>query len=620
LRCGAAEPIGRFVVRWIFAAAAKSGQPFRLPFDPAVEAAMIEWKQPAFFIELLVILTGSLASVLVCRRLRVPDIVAYLLAGAVIGPHALGLVKDSENIRFFADFGVAFLLFELGLEFSLPKLFGLRRSVFGLGSLQVLLTTAALAGLLVGIGGYAVIPALVIGGALALSSTAIVVRELRRLKLIHRHHAQMAVGVLIFQDIAAVLLLALVPALGGVDGSPVYVQIGWALGRSLLLGAILLGVAQWVLPWIFREVAKTGAEEVFVLSTLVIVLLSGWLTSLFGLSMAFGAFIIGVMLGESEFRHQVEMDIRPFRDMLMGLFFAGIGMRLDVRLLASDWPVLLAGTALLVLCKGVVATVSALLMGESRYSAGKTGVILAQAGEFGFALIALATEVGILAPAMSSRVLLMALASMVLSPFLIRYSFEITQATAWLFRLKNPPREQEMSHIPEDLSNHVILAGYGRVGQMIAKFLKANGIPFIALDLDSEQIKRGRAAGEPVIYGSCGRIELLKRCHIERARLAILTFKSLKEAQRVIGQIRALGYGLPIIVRTQHHGDCVGLINAGADHVVPEMFESSLLIASEVLAVLGFARDRIERQVADERLRHVGAGFSPRSGTEFIAG
>jgi CPA2 family monovalent cation:H+ antiporter-2 len=574
---------------------------------------MIEWKQPMFFIELLVILIGSLVSVVVCRRLRIPDIVAYLLAGAVIGPHALGLVKDSEDIRFFSEFGITFLLFELGLEFSLPKLLGLRRSVFGLGSLQVLLTTVALAGLLIWIGGYPAIPALVIGDALALSSTAIVASELRRLKLIHRHHAQMAVGVLIFQDIAAVLLLILVPALGGVaDGPPMHVQIEWAIGKSILLGAILLGAAQWMLPRIFREVAKTGAEEIFVLSTLVIVLLSGWLTSAFGLSMAFGAFIIGAMLGESEFRHQVEMDIRPFRDMLMGLFFVGIGMKLDIKLLVSDWQVLLAGTILLILCKSVLATVSALLMGESRNSAGKTGVILAQAGEFGFALIALAAEVGIVTPGEGSRVLLVALASMALSPLLIRYSFEITQTTAWVLGLKNLPRDKEMSHIPEFLSDHVILAGYGRVGQMIAKFLKANNISYIALDLDSEQVKRGRAAGEPVIYGSCGRIGLLQRCHIDRARLAILTFKSLKEAQRVIGQIRALGYGLPIIVRTQHHGDCVELINAGADHAVPEMFEASLLIAAEVLALLGFTREKIEQQVEDERRRHAGEGFIPR--------
>lgn len=568
---------------------------------------MVEWKQPAFFIELLVILTGSLASTLVCRRLRIPDLVAYLLAGALIGPHALGLVKDSDNIRFLADFGVCFLLFELGLEFSLPKLFGLRRSVFGLGSLQILLTTAALAGLLMGFG-YPAVPALVIGGAFALSSTAIVVSELHRLRLIHRHHAQVAVGVLIFQDLAAVLLLILVPVLGGMNGPPVYVQMGWALGKSLLLGALLLGAAQWVLPLIFREVAKTGAEEIFVLTTLVIVLLSGWLTSAFGLSMAFGAFIIGAMLGDSEFRHQVEMDIRPFRAMLMGLFFVGMGLRLDLGLVVSDWPVVLAGTLLLILCKWLLAAVSAVIAGESLNSAGKIGLILAQAGEFGFALFALALAVGVVENGTVSRVLLVALGSMALSPLLIRYSFEITQGVARMFGMRTLPRDRDLQCIPEEIEDHVILAGYGRVGQMIAKFLKAKGIPYIVLDLDSEQAKRGRAAGEPVIYGSCGRIGLLQCCHIDRARLAILTFKSLKEAERVIGKIRALGYRLPIIVRTQHHGDCVGLVKAGADHVVPEMFESSLFIAAEVLTLLGFSREEIEQQVRDERQRGMNAG------------
>lgn len=567
---------------------------------------MIEWQQPAFFIELLVILSSSLAGVIACRRLRVPDIVAYMLAGAAIGPHALGWVRDGENIRLFSDLGVTFLLFELGLEFSPPKLLKLRRPVFGLGSLQVLLTTAALAGLLYGTG-YAPFPALVAAGALALSSTALVVRELRRLKLIHRHHAQLAVGVLIFQDIAAVLLLILVPALGAGLGPPVYAQIAATLARGLALGALLLVLARWVLPRIFREVARTESEEVFVLTTLVIVLASGWLTRRLGLSMAFGAFIIGAMLGESEFRHQVEMNVRPFRELLMGLFFVSLGMRLELPPPGGEWLAVLAGAGLLIACKAVVATLSGLLIGESFGTAGKAGLMLAQAGEFGFALIALATEAGLLNPADNPRLLLVAVGSMALSPWLIRYGFEITETMARLFGGRRSAREREMDHIPE-LSNHVILAGYGRVGQMVAGLLRANGIPFIALDVDSEQVRRGRAAGDVVIYGTCGRVELLQRCHIGHARLAILTFKSLKEAQRVVGQIRALGYRLPILVRTQHHGDCVGLVNAGADHVVPEMFEASLFIAAEVLAMLGLERGEIEQQIGEERRRHKGAG------------
>lgn len=565
---------------------------------------MIEWKQPTFFIELLVVLASSLACVVACRRLRIPDLVAYLLAGAIVGPHALGWVRDSEHIRFLADLGVTFLLFELGLEFSLPKLKSFSRSVFGLGSLQVSLTTLAIYGLLheFGFPGPA---SWVIAATLALSSTAIVVGELRTLNLLQRNHAQLAIGALIFQDIAAVLLLILLPVLGGGEDVPLRQQIALTFGKAVLLWIVLQGSARWLLPRMFREVAKTGSEEIFVLTTLMIVLVAGWLTHQSGLSMAFGAFGIGAMLGESEFRHQVELDIRPFRQMLMGLFFVGIGMKLDVSIVRSEWPTLLAGTALLVLCKSAVATFAAMLIGERFSSAGKTGLILAQAGEFGFALIGLAVEVGVVAPAMSSKVLLVALASMVLSPLLIRYSFEITAALARLAGAKATPRQREMQRIPEHLANHVILAGYGRVGQMIAKLLKANGIPFIALDVDGDQVKRGRAQGDSVIYGSCGRIEMLRRCHIDQARLAILTFKSLKEAQRVVGHIRSLGYRLPIVVRARHHSDCIALVDAGADHVVPEMFEASLLMAAEVLALAGLDRAEIERQVALERERHL---------------
>jgi len=565
---------------------------------------MIDWKQPAFFLELLVILTSSLISVIVFRRFRIPDILAYLFAGALIGPHALGLVKDDANIHLFSDLGVTFLLFDLGLEFSLPRLLALRQSVFGLGVLQLTLTIAVLSGVLIWFGGYSSAASLVIAGALTVSSTAIIVRELHELKLLNRHHAQLSIGVSILQDLAAVILLILIPALVVTPDQPVYRQIAWTLGSSLLLGGFLLGVARWVLPLVFYEITKIQSEEIFVLTTLVIVLLSGWLMSAFGLSMALGAFIIGVMLGESEFRHQVEMSIRPFRDILMGLFFASLGMKLDIGLLSGEWSMLLIGTALVVLCKWAMTVVSALIVGESFNTACKAGLLLAQVSEFGFALIALATEVGILAMDTSSRVLLIAWATMALSPLLIRYNFEISEALAGMAGQRFSARQRESEQIPPDLSSHVILAGYGRVGQMIGKFLRTNDIPFIAMDIDSGQVKKGRRDGELVIYGSCDRIELLERCHIGRARLAILTFKSLKEAQRAVSKIRSSGYVLPIIVRTQHHSDYTGLIMAGANHVVPEMFEASLLIAAEVLTMLGFPKAEVEEQIDAERKRH----------------
>jgi len=571
---------------------------------------MVEWKQPAFFVELLVILTASLISILACRRLRVPDLLAFLLSGAIIGPHGLDWVRDSDNIHFISDLGVSFLLFELGLEFSLPRLLQLKRPVLGLGSLQILLTTAALSGIMLS-QDYPALVALVIGAALAMSSTAIVAGEFHALNWQQQHHARVAVGVLLFQDIAAVLLLILLPVLGGTEAFPDFGLVALALGRALLLVAILQSVAYWGLPRVYREVAKTGSQEVFVLTTLVIVLLTGFLTHAVGLSMAFGAFSVGVMLGESEFRQQVELDIRPFRDLLMGLFFAGIGMKLDFATHLGEWPSLLACALLLVLCKTLLTTLSALLIGEPFGSAAQTGLALAQAGEFGFALIALATEAGLLTPGISARVLLVAIASMTLSPFLIRNSRPITEVLARLAGRQASLKIDASEENRADLKDHVILAGYGRVGQMVAKFLNSNGIPFIALDIDAEQVKLGRATGDAVIYGSCGRIDMLRRCHIDCARLAILTFKSLKEAQRVIGQIRALGYHLPIIVRTRDHGDCIALVNAGADQVVPEMFEASLLMAAEALAMLGMDRAEIERQLEDERQRHTEGASGP---------
>jgi CPA2 family monovalent cation:H+ antiporter-2 len=565
---------------------------------------MIDWKQPAFFLELLVILTSSLVSVVVFRRFRIPDILAYLFAGALIGPYALGLVKDDANIRLFSDLGVTFLLFDLGLEFSLPRLLALRHSVLGLGVLQLSLTIAVMSGVLIWLGGYSSAASLVIAGALTVSSTAIIVRELHELRLINRHYARLSVSASILQDLAAVMLLILIPALVVAPDQSVYRQIAWTFGSSLLLGGFLLGVARWVLPHVFYEITRFQSEEVFVLTTLVIVMLSGWLMSAFGLSMALGAFLIGVMLGESEFRHQVELSIRPFRDILMGLFFASLGMKLDIGLLSGEWFVLLIGTALVVSVKWLITFVSALIVGESFRTACKAGLLLVPVSEFGFALIALAADVGIIETETRSRVLLIAWATMAMSPFLIRYNFEISEALAGMARPRASARESETEQMPPDMSGHVILAGYGRVGQMIGKLLRSNEIPFIAMDIDSEQVKKGRKDGGLVIYGSCERVDLLERCHIARARLAILTFKSLTEAQRVVTKIRASGYALPIIVRTQHHSDYTGLIMAGANHVVPEMFEASLLIAAEALTLLGFSKAEVEQQIDAERKSH----------------
>lgn len=561
---------------------------------------------PVLFGELLVIFIGSLISVVIFQRLRLPDTLAYLFAGAMIGPHGLEWVKDSSDIKFLSELGLVFLLFELGLEFSLPRLLTLGRAVFGLGSLQVGGTILVLAGITFFRIGLSWQTALAVAGALSLSSTAVVVRELRAHNLTNRHHAQLAIGVLIFQDLAAVIGLILVQAFGGEQATSLPEQMLATLEKGSVLILVLLAIGKWILPPVFHEVAKTRSEEVFVLTVLVITLLSAWLTNAFGLSMALGAFLTGVMLGENEFRHQVELDIRPFKDILMGLFFASVGMQLDFGLLADPEAAgyVLLGILLLILIKALLTTLFAMLLGESMATAAKTGIILAQASEFGFALIILSRDLGVVSNELSSHVLIIALGSMALAPWLIRYSFEISQVLARVTGQTVSPRDREFSRVSPHLTDHVILAGYGRVGQIIGKFLRANDVPFIALDTDAQVVKQARSAGDPIIYGSCQRVELLKRCHMERARLAILTFKSLSDACRVVAQIRALGYTCPIVVRTEHEGNYADLLAAGANYVVPEMLESSLMMAAEVLTLLGFPKVVVDEQVLAERDLH----------------
>ena len=562
----------------------------------------MEHQYPALFSELLVVFVASLVSVVVFQRLRLPDTLAYLFAGGMIGPFGLGWVADSSDIKFLSELGLVFLLFELGLEFSLPRLMSIGRSVFGLGSLQVGGTLAVLGAIAYWQAGLSWHSALVIAGALSLSSTALVVRELRHGNLTHRHHAQLAISVLIFQDLAAIIGLILVQAFGTENALPLADQILETVEKGVVLVAILLSAGKWVLPHIFREVTRTQSEEVFVLSVVVIILLSAWLTSTFGLSMALGAFLTGVMLGENEYRHQVELDIRPFKDILMGLFFVSVGMQIDFSLLGNPTAyTVLLGVVLLIVLKATVTTLASMLLGEPITTSLKTGIILAQASEFGFALLILARELGVITPDLASRILLIALGSLIVAPFMVRYSFEISQLFVRLIPGSQSPREREFSRIPPNLTDHVILAGYGRVGQMIGKLLTANGIPFIAMDTDPHLVKRARSTGASVIYGSCHRLDLLKRCHMERARLAILTFKSLEDAKRVVSEIRSRGYKCPIMVRTEHEGNYADLLAAGANHVVPEMLESSLVMSAEALLLLGFPKAAVDEQIAAER-------------------
>lgn len=543
-------------------------------------------------------MSASLVATVLLRRLRMPNIIAYLLAGCIIGPHIMDWVDQPSDFAFLAEFGVVFLLFSLGLEFSLPKLMALRSSVFGLGGIQVGFCTLAFGGA-VWLWGTTLEAAIIIAGALALSSTAIVTRELSNLRQVHTRHGQLSVGVLLFQDLAAVIFLILVPVLAGSEAASLWSSLGWALIKGLLLVVILLSVGKWLLPRLYKEVARAQSEEVFVLSTLVIVMLASWITHSFHLSMALGAFVIGMMLGESPFRHQINSDIRGFKDILLGLFFVTIGMNIQVELLLDYWPRLLLFTAGLIAIKAFLIGFMVKLSGDNKGTAIQTGLNLAQAGEFGLALLTLGMMHEVLPHDQASFITILAIFSMAVSPLLIHNSDKLSRLLEPLLGSSDTDKGQHQITLPQ--GGHVIIGGFGRVGKTVARLLDSNDIDYIAIDHDIELVSREREQDQNVIYGDCSNIEILHSCHIKSARMAVLTFRSTEIAKNSLQQIRASGVTIPIIVRCYEHGNFEELVSLGADQVVPEMLEASLTIGVQVLSLLGISDADIERLIDLER-------------------
>ncbi len=559
--------------------------------------------QEHFFEQLLIILCASLAAAVVCRRLRFPSIIAYLLAGTVIGPNLMGWIGQPGDFAFLAEFGVVFLLFSLGLEFSLAKLIALRSSVFGLGGIQVVFCSLVY-GCAVWLWGVSIPAAIVIAGALTLSSTAIVTKELGLLRQVHSRHGQLSIGVLLFQDLAAVLFLILVPVLAGNDASGLGQALGWALAKGVLLVIGLLSLGRWVLPHFYKEVARARSEEIFALSTLMIVMLAAWVTHSLHLSMALGSFVIGMMLGESQFRHQINSDIRAFKDILLSLFFVTVGMSIQLQLLLEYWPRILLFTLALVLTKILLISLLVRLMGDNKTTALQTGLNLAQAGEFGLALLALGVMHGLLPRDQASFIIIVSIFSMALSPLLIHHSGKLSGLIWRLAGGTDQSTDTEFQlNLPEQ--GHVIIGGFGRVGKTLARLLENNGIDYIAIEQNNDVVSRERRADHNVTYGDCSTLDILRGCHLENAKMAVLTFSSMEVAKSTIEHIRSAGISVPIIVRLSEEGDFSELVSLGADCVIPEMLETSLAIGIQVMTLLNINKGDIEEQIDCERRKQL---------------
>ncbi|KHA72033.1 sodium:proton antiporter [Pseudomonas chlororaphis] len=551
------------------------------------------------FANLLIILASSLVVIALFRRLRLPPVLGYLCVGLLVGPSAFDWVNESEHLPDVAELGVVFLLFSLGLEFSLSKMIALRQVVFRLGSQQVLISTALL-GLLLMLLGMPMTPALLLGAGLSLSSTAIVTKELGSLGEVFSSHGQNAVGVLLFQDVIAVLLLTLVPVFAGSSEQVWYWALPLTLAKTVVLFVGLLLASRWLLPRLFHEVAASRSAELFVLLALVIVLLTAWLTHLLGLSPALGAFLAGMLLGESHYRHQIEADIRPFRDILLGVFFVSIGMLIDLQLFLSHSLLILGLTVGLMVIKGIVVALLVKWRGSDSETAWRSGLALAQGGEFCFALMAQMQQNSMMPEALGDLLLAATFCSMLLTPLLLRAAPRIA---AVLHRKPNQEAQiEEISALNADLNQHVVICGYGRVGQSIGRFMRNAKQPYIALDNDPVRVQEAASGESDVHYGDSSRGDLLNAVGLLRAKLLVVAVDQSDIALRILKEARRLNAHVPILVRTRDDSQWAELKAAGATEVVPELLESSLMLASHALIMLGLPAHQVQEKVDQVRI------------------
>jgi monovalent cation:H+ antiporter-2, CPA2 family len=551
----------------------------------------------------LVLLAGSVLLVTVARRLALPTSMAYLLLGLALGPHALAVVSDSGTTRLLAELGVAFLLFTLGLDFSLPRMLAMRREVFGLGALQVS-ATAALFALLARLLGLSWPTAIVVGGAVAMSSTAILLQQLTERAELNRTHGRLAFAMLLFQDLAFVPFFALAAMLAaGAEHFALGEEIVPVIGGALAIIAVL-AAGRWLLRPLFHEIAHSRLRELFTLTVLLVVLSSAWVSHLAGLSFALGAFLSGMMLAETEYRHQIESAIRPFRDILLGLFFISVGMLLDLHLLlrADALGTVLLMLLTLILLKALVAALVTRPFTDSRFKALRTGIVMSIGGEFGIALCSLLLQAQLVPEARVQPLLVAMVLSMVLSPLILNNNKRVAR---FLLNEHAPVRtavEREDAATREIARReHVILCGFGRVGQNVARVLESQGFEYIALDLDPARIRAARQAGDPVLFGDSADEAMLATAGLGSASAVVISFSDPATALAILHSVRRLRPQVPVLVRTADDARIAELKAAGATDVVPETFEASLMLVSHVLMLLHVPVPRVLRTLGDIR-------------------
>lgn len=544
----------------------------------------------------LLLLGASVLAVVIFRRFNLPPVLGYLLVGSLIGPHALNLMQDITRVQAVAEFGVVFLMFSIGLEFSLPKLYAMKRIVFGLGLLQVAVSMILITGLIM-LFGVSWQLGIALGGVFAMSSTAVLTKLLAERMQLDSAHGREIMGVLLFQDLAVVPLLVLIPSLTQ-PPEKLAMLLGIAVLKAIVVLAVILVFGQTLMRKWFHFVAKAKSSEVFVLNVLLITLSLAYFTELAGLSLALGAFVAGMLISETEYRLQVEEDIKPFRDVLMGLFFVTIGVKLDLHILVGLWWQVLLGLVALLVIKAVIVGLLSWRLGASSGNGIRSALWLCAGGEFGFVLLG---EIAHLPKNIEQIALTVLVLSMLVAPFIVHYSERLVMrfvASEWLMRSMQLTRIAAQSMGTE---KHAILCGYARNGQYLARLLLQEGVNYIALDLDPDLVREAAGAGENVVYGDASRKEALVAAGLLRASVVIITTSDTQLAEKVLHHTHELRPDLPVVVRTLDERDFDRLSKAGAAEVVPESLEASLMLASHALVLVGIPINRVLKRVRQAR-------------------
>jgi CPA2 family monovalent cation:H+ antiporter-2 len=554
--------------------------------------------------EILTILVLSVIGIAVFKRLDIPAVLGYLVVGLLAGEHAFGWIHDNHAIEQIAEIGVVFLLFTIGLEVSIPRLIAMRNIVFGIGVAQVIVSTLSTMAVGMWLVGLSWQVAFAVGGALAMSSTAIVTKLLTDNYELHLPHGNVSLGVLLFQDLAVVPFLVLIPIFAAQGGNSVVVPIGLALAKGALAFAVIFYAGQYLIRPAVRLVARTHSHELFTLFILLVALLAAWLTWQLGLSLAMGAFLAGIMLAETEYQHHIENEIRPFRDVLMGLFFISVGSQFDWHII-FDEPLAVAVLTLgLIAGKGIAIMLITRYAGFSRGISIKAGILLGQGSEFGFALLAVAITSGLLALGLSQPIIASIILSMALSPLLIKYNESIACHFDPVYRDSLSQAESSIAEASRNLDGHVILCGFGRTAQNLAQFLSRVNIPFIAIEIEADIVTDAREAGEPVFLGDSSNPEILRLAGISKARVLVISFTEIKTSEHIAKAARTLNRDIPMIIRTRDDRHLERLLECGADEVIPDTVESSMMLARHTLTALGETPQSVDEMLDEARAGH----------------